>query len=96
MKKLIVLVAGLCAFAFLTPSVSFAAKGDKKKGGVDVLGRFDKNHNGVLDPDEKEALKKEFATDASLKVLDTDNDGKLSDDEINAAAKPAKKKKKDK
>ena len=53
----------------------------------------DKNTNGVLDPEEIEAIKKAFDTDDSLKKYDTDGNGKLDDKEI-AAIKPAKGKKK--
>ncbi|MBI3880016.1 MAG: hypothetical protein HY301_08110 [Verrucomicrobia bacterium] len=95
MKKLTAILAGLCVLALVAPTTSFAAKAKKDKGGVDVFGRFDKNHNGVLDDEEKTELKKAFETDATLKSLDLNGDGKLDDGEI-AAIKPAGGKKKKK
>lgn len=76
---------------------SFAKGGKKNKGGakVDVFSRYDKNANGVLDDDEKNALKAAFATDPDLKKFDTNSDGKLDDNEV-AAIKPAEHKKKKK
>ena len=88
-------IAALLALALAAPSAyAKKPKGDKKGGG-DVFSRYDKNGNGVLDPDEKEAIKKAFGTDPDLKKYDTNGDGKLDDNEI-AAIKPemAKKKKK--
>jgi hypothetical protein len=96
MKKLSLIVAGLCLLGLLAPG-AFAAKGDKaaKKNKApqtvpsDVYAKYDKNYNGILDTDEKDALRTELANDAALKAYDTNNDGKLSDDEI--AAIPATK-----
>ncbi|MCX7009593.1 MAG: hypothetical protein NTY53_20510 [Kiritimatiellaeota bacterium] len=106
MKKLTMVVLGICAVTLLTPATF--AKG--KKGGdapatvpSDVYAKYDANHNGLLDDVEKAAIRKDFAADANdplLKPLDTNNDGKLSDEEIaaipatKAADAPAKKKKK--
>ena len=96
MKKLTAILAGLCILGLVAPTATFAAKGKKKdKGGtVDVLGKYDTNHNGVIDGDEKDALKKAFETDAALKSLDLNGDGKLDDGEIAAIKAAGKKKKK--
>ncbi len=73
------------------------AKGNKNKGkaSVDVFSRYDKNANGMLDDDEKTAIKAALATDTDLKKFDTNSDGKLDDNEI-SAIKPAEHKKKKK
>lgn len=95
MKKLTAILAGLCILGLVAPTASFAAKGKKKeKGGtVDVLGKYDTNSNGSIDGDEKDAVRKAFESDAALKSLDLNGDGKLDDGEL-AAIKGAKKKKK--
>jgi hypothetical protein len=79
-------------FAFVLSPFAHADK-EKKRRGVDVFARYDVNHNGVLDPEEKEAIRKAFATDPDLKPYDTNGDGKLDENEI-AAIKPLGKKKK--
>jgi len=94
MKKLTLIVASLCVLGLLAPC-AFAAKGNKEnkrekkgKGGQtvqsDAFAKYDKNFNGVLDAAEKEAIRKDFADNPSLKAFDTNKDGKLSDDEISA------------
>jgi len=94
MKKITWIIASLCVLGWLAPC-SFAAKGDKAnkrekkgKGGQvvqsDVFAQYDKNYNGILDADEKEAIRKDFGTNPTLKQYDTNNDGKLSDEEISA------------
>lgn len=70
--------------------------GSKKKQAVkDTLAKYDKNGNGVIDGDEVEALRKDYAANpkGDLKVFDTNSDGKLDDKEI-AAIKVTKGKKK--
>lgn len=96
MKKLALLAVGICCLGILTPGSALAAKGDKKKDkkNVDVFAKYDKNSNGVLDDEEKAAVKKAFDKDAALKVYDTNNDGKLDDAEVSAIKAAAKKKKK--
>ncbi|HXA15133.1 MAG TPA: hypothetical protein VNW23_08420 [Opitutaceae bacterium] len=92
MKKIYLIMTGVCVFGLLAPSVAFAK--DKKP---DVFAQYDVNHNGVLDPDEIAAIRKDYAADPDgpLKAFDKNNDGKLDDDEI-AAIKPHKHKKKKK
>jgi hypothetical protein len=98
MKKTWILTA-LLTLAINAPC-AFAKKGKggaAASGGVDVFSRYDKNANGVLDDDEKKAIKAALATDPDLKKFDTNSDGKLDENEV-AAIKPAgndaKKKKK--
>lgn len=92
MKKL-----GIFAIALITliaaPS-AFAKKGDKTPTvPSDIYAKYDVNINGVLDPDEKAALVKDFDADTTgtLKALDNSKDGKLTDGEIAtiSATKPA-------
>jgi hypothetical protein len=104
MRKLILLVTGVCLLVMLAPVA--LAKGKKNAGPAtvpsDCYAKYDKNYNGTLDADEKEALRKDFDADKNgpSKAFDKDNDGKLSDEELAAipATKsvdaPAKKKKK--
>ncbi len=89
MKKTCLLLACLCLAA---PSTGFAAKADGKK--AKLIAKYDKNANGVIDKDEMEALRKDFAKDkdGELKQYDTNGDGKLDDAEI-AAIKPGSGKK---
>lgn len=93
MKKSWSIIA-LLVLALGTPA-AFAKKPKGDKAGGDVFSKYDKNSNGKLDPDEIEAIKKAFASDADLKKYDTNSDGKLDDNEI-AAIKPAEGKKKKK
>jgi hypothetical protein len=84
---LVALTVGILGLA--VPSTCLAAKADGKK--AKLIAKYDKNGNGIIDGDEKEALRKDFAKDpqGELKALDKNGDGKLDDDEI-AAIKPGK------
>lgn len=111
MKKWQLIVLGVCVIALAAPLGAFA-KGNKggKKGAAaqtapsDVYAQYDKNGNGILDADEKDAIRKALAADPNgmLKAYDTNADGKLSDDELaaipstKAVDAPVKKKKKNK
>ena len=83
-------VAAIMMLAVLTVAPGAYAKRDKGASNnatvpSDVFAKYDKNTNGALDPDEKDAIKADYAKDASnplLKPFDINNDGKLSDDEI--------------
>lgn len=80
------ILAALLTLAIATP----AAFAKKPKGGTSaggVFARYDKNANGVLDADEKQAMNAAFANDAELKAFDINGDGKLDDIEF-AAIKP--------
>ena len=96
MKRVITIASIVCAMSVALP-VAQAAKAKKKdKGGTDVFAQFDKNGNGVLDADEKEAIQKAFKDgNEGLKKYDFNGDGKLDDGEL-AAIQPAAKKKKKK
>lgn len=89
----------ICALLFSTNNG--LAKGEKFKSSAGTYGctKFDVNKNGILDPEERNALLRGFAEgDTALKTLDVNNDGKLDDNEL-AAIKlpaPAKQKKKKK
>lgn len=80
----------ICAVGLLVTNAQ--AKGGKKGGAApsttpsEVYAKYDANSNSVLDDAEKETIRKVFAL---LKQYDTNNDAKLSDDEI--AAIPATK-----
>ena len=87
-------IAALLALAISAPS-AFAKKPKADKAGGDAFSKYDKNGNGTLDADEKEAVKKAFSSDPELKKYDTNGDGKLDDNEI-AAIKPAEMRKKKK
>ena len=78
------LVAGLASSAMAADK---AAKAEKRQG---AFAKYDKNGNGTLDADEKEAVKSAFGSDKALKKLDTNGDGKLDDSEISAMKAPKK------
>jgi hypothetical protein len=104
MKKLFLLVTGVCLLVMLAPVA--LAKGKKNAGPTtvpsDCYAKYDKNYNGTLDADEKEAIRKDYAAEkeGALKAFGKDNDGKLSDEELaaipatKAVDAPVKKKKK--
>jgi EF hand domain-containing protein len=91
MKKTSSLLSVIALAIALAPLSAFAAKADGSK--AKLIAKYDTNKNGKLDPDEIEALKKDFAADpkGELAKLDTNKDGKLSDDEIASLTGPAKK-----
>jgi EF hand len=82
MKKTLLFLAALALGAFVTAPRAQAAKADGPK--AKLMAKYDLNHNGVLDPDEIAAIRKDFAADpeGELKRFDKDHDGKLSDAEI--------------
>jgi hypothetical protein len=90
MKKLTSLLAACSLAAFLAPSGAFAAKADAK---AKAIAKYDTNKNGKLDPEEYEAVRKDFAATPKgvLARLDADKDGKLSDEEIAKLAGTGKK-----
>lgn len=73
---------------------AFAMKGDKTtRVPSDLYVKYDVNKNGVLDEDEKASLIKDFDADktGTLKALDNNKDGKLTNGEIAtiSATKPS-------
>ncbi len=87
---LLTLLVAVCLLAPVGAEAAAKAKKNKKAGGpptAQILARFDRNHDGVLDAGEAAHVRHVFE---ALQSLDTDKDGKLSDSEI-TAAKVAKK-----
>jgi Ca2+-binding EF-hand superfamily protein len=87
MKRIYCVIVGLCLLGALGPSPARAAKSDGKK--AKIIAKYDKNGNGVIDGDEMEAMRRDYAAnpDGELKEFDLNGDGKLDDAEI-AAIKP--------
>ena len=89
MKKSLVIALTLC----MAGLVAFAADEEKKNKKADkarakVLEKYDKNANGKLDDDEREAMRKERRSEnaaAALKKFDKNGDGKLDASEREAA-----------
>jgi Ca2+-binding EF-hand superfamily protein len=95
MKTICILTASLCLLGLATCLTPAAAKPEGIKGKKDgpkakFFEKYDKNHNGVIDPDEREAIRKDFAEqpDGDLKRFDINKDGKLDDKEIAAVTLP--------
>jgi Ca2+-binding EF-hand superfamily protein len=94
MKRICIFTATLCLLGWATGSAAGATKTEGAKGKKDgpkakFFEKYDKNHNGVIDADEKEPIRKDYAEkpDGDLKRFDKNHDGKLDDEEI-AAIKP--------
>jgi Ca2+-binding EF-hand superfamily protein len=87
MKRFSVTAVLIAAVSLCALTIASADKANGKK--AKLIAKYDKNGNGVIDGQEKDALRKDFAADQNgeLKRFDKDNDGKLSDEEI-AAIKP--------
>jgi hypothetical protein len=87
MKKLLVIVVSVSILGLLRVPCALAQKSNGPK--AKFFAKYDKNHNGVIDEDEKEAIRKDYAADPNgdLKRFDKNGDGKLDDEEI-AAIKP--------
>jgi Ca2+-binding EF-hand superfamily protein len=87
MKTTCIIALTLGLFGGAAPTTTFAAKADGPK--AKFFAKYDKNHNGLIDENEKEAIRKDFAADPNgdLKRFDKNGDGKLEDAEI-AAIKP--------
>lgn len=101
MKKRLAVSSVLLALLVGAP-LTFAKKpkdgSETTTGATYGMERFDMNQNGILEDDEKAAIKKAFAEgDVAAKMLDTNKDGILDDAEIAAiklSPPPTKKKKK--
>jgi Ca2+-binding EF-hand superfamily protein len=87
MKKVCLIALSFGLFGLAVPSTVVAAKADGPK--AQFFAKYDKNHNGVIDADEKDAIRKDYAAnpEGDLKRFDKNHDGKLDDEEI-AAIKP--------
>lgn len=92
MKKIWIAALGLGLFGSLASSNALAAKADGPK--AKFFAKYDKNHNGIIDENEKEAIRKDYAAnpEGELKRFDANKDGKLDDEEIAAITPPGKKK----
>lgn len=92
MKTTAPLTAALCLL-FLTAASAHAAKADGPK--AKLFAKYDKNKDGVINGEEKDVLRKDFAAEkeGSLKKFDTNKNGKLDDDEVAAIKPPTGKKK---
>jgi hypothetical protein len=55
-----------------------------------AMARFDKDGNGLLNRTERDALRTAFATEAPLKPLDSNGDGKLDEGELDRVEDPPK------
>ncbi|MEI6714195.1 MAG: hypothetical protein WCO60_10610 [Verrucomicrobiota bacterium] len=87
------------AAALLMGSTAAHAKGKKEEPSTGTYGvaKFDVNENGIFEPEELEAIRKAFTDgDPAIKLLDTNNNGKLDDAELAAIKPPSAKKKKKK
>src|SRR5262245_59481915 len=91
MKLASLLIIGVGLLFTSSTALADKANGPKAK----LFAKYDKNKNGVIDGEEKDALRKDYAADpqGELKRFDTNNNGKLDDDEIAAIKPPAGKKK---
>ncbi len=91
MRTNAVVVLGVCAALAATTHV-FGAKADGPKARARVYAQFDKNSNGVLEPQERDAMRKAYEADkhGELRWFDRDQDGKLSDAEIDLIKPPPK------
>lgn len=87
MKRAWTLIPGIVILSLVASLPAFADKANGPK--ARFFAKYDKNHNGVIDEDEKEAIRKDYAADPNgeLKRFDKNGDGKLDDEEI-AAIKP--------
>jgi len=91
MKAICTITLATCLFSLILPESVQARAGKKKDkdqfpNARKILKKY--GSNGVIHPGpESDALRKAFETDKRLKHFDTNNDGKLDNNEI-AAIKP--------
>ena len=88
-------MAALATWLGMPQSAEAKPKREVKSTGTYGCARFDVNENGILEEDEKAALIKAFeAGDTALRLLDTNNDGKLGESELAAIKLSSSKKEK--
>jgi hypothetical protein len=87
MKKACMIALALGLLSWVVPTTTYADKANGPK--AKFFAKYDKNQNGVIDEGEKDAIRKDYATnpEGDLKRFDKNRDGKLDDAEI-AAIKP--------
>lgn len=87
MKTACIIALTFGLFAWAIPATALAAKADGPK--AKFFAKYDKNQNAVIDDNEKDAIRKDYAAtpDGDLRRFDKNRDGKLDDQEI-AAIKP--------
>ncbi|MCC6356476.1 MAG: hypothetical protein IT577_21525 [Verrucomicrobiae bacterium] len=61
-----------------------AARRGRRHHRPDVFQTYDENKNRILDPAERNKIKRDFNEDERLEQFDRDGDRKLSDEEIDA------------
>ena len=99
MNKPILLLLTAAILTLASPTIAQAAKDPDKKAAKQaikaVLKQYDTNGNGVIDGDEKDAVRKAYEADKDgpLKRFDVNNDGKLDDSELAAIQRHKKKNK---
>ena len=93
MKKACIIALTLALFGLALPTGAFADKASGPK--AKFFAKYDTNHNGVIDEDEKDAIRKDYAAnpDGDLKRFDKKKDGKLDEEELAAIKHPAAKQK---
>jgi hypothetical protein len=85
MKRLLVIALSLS----VTGLIAMAAEGEKKErpaanARAEMLKKYDKNSNGKIDEEEREAMRKDREAEA-IKKFDKNGDGKLDNSEREAA-----------
>lgn len=89
----LLLIAGTCLLTFLNPVADAKPAKNAASKATPGCSRFDADENGALDDKEKTALREAFeAGDTTLRLLDTNNNGKLDESEIEAIKLDDKKK----
>ncbi len=85
----------LVAILFTGHTAEAKGKKDQKSSGTYGCAKFDANENGILDPEERDALLKAFERgETALKALDVNNDGRLDESELAKIVLPAPSKEK--
>ena len=95
-RSRLIAVVALVLVQLTLPALAQEKKGGKENGPkARFFAKYDTNHNGVIDPGEKAAIRKDYAADpdGDLKRFDKNKDGKLDDEEIAAIKPPTGKKK---
>jgi hypothetical protein len=89
----LLLASGACLLTFLDAAAEAKPAKNATSKATYGCSRFDVDENGVLDEKEKTALREAFESgDTAIKLLDTNNNGKLEEPEIAAVKLDHKKK----